>query len=52
MKRDRKTRIVIVTFIVTVLLWLLDSFTGINTYTVALLPMAVFCTTGVIDRPP
>ena len=50
MKKDRKTTIVIVTFIVTVLLWLLDSVTGINTYTVALLPMAVFCATGVIDR--
>ena len=50
LKRDRKTKIVIVTFIITVLLWLLDSVTGINTYTVALLPMAVFCTTGVIDR--
>ena len=50
MKKDRKTAIVIVTFIVTVLLWLLDSVTGINTYTVALLPMAVFCATGVIDR--
>ena len=50
MKRDRKTKIVIVTFIITVLLWLLDSFTGINTYTVALVPLAVFCTTGVIDR--
>ena len=50
MKKDKKTRIVIVTFIVTVLLWLLDSFTGINTYTVALIPMAVFAVTGVIDR--
>ena len=50
MKRDRKTTIVIVTFIVTVLLWLLDSVTGINTYTVAFLPLAIFCTTGVIDR--
>ena len=46
LKRDRKTKIVIVT----VLLWLLDSVTGINTYTVALLPLAIFCTTGVIDR--
>ena len=30
MKKDTKTYIVIVTFIVTVLLWLLDSVTGIN----------------------
>ena len=50
MKRDTKTKIVIVTFIVTVLLWLLDSFTGINTYTVALIPLVVFSVTGVIDR--
>jgi sodium-dependent dicarboxylate transporter 2/3/5 len=35
---------------VTVLLWLLDSVTGINSYTVALIPFLVFAVTGVITR--
>jgi sodium-dependent dicarboxylate transporter 2/3/5 len=50
MKRDRQTYIVIVTFIATVLLWLLDSVTGINSFTVALIPFVVFSMTGVISR--
>ena len=50
MKRDKRTYIVIVTFFVTVLLWLLDSVTGINSYTVALIPFSVFSLTGVINR--
>ena len=50
MKRDAHTYIVIGTFFVTVLLWLLDTVTGINSYTVALIPFMVFSLTGVIDR--
>jgi sodium-dependent dicarboxylate transporter 2/3/5 len=50
MKKDTKTYIVIVTFFVTVLLWLLDTVTGINSYTVALIPFVVFSLTGVIGR--
>ena len=50
MKRDRQTYIVIVTFCVTVLLWLLDSVTGINSYTVAFIPFVVFSMTSVINR--
>ena len=50
MKKGWQTTVVIVTFFVTVLLWLLDSFTGINTYTVALIPFVVFALTGVIHR--
>ncbi len=50
MKKDRKTYIVIVTFCITVLLWLLDSVTGINSYTVAMIPFMVFALTGVIGR--
>ena len=50
MKKDTHTYIVIVTFIVTVLLWLLDTVTGINSYTVALIPFVVFALTGVITR--
>ena len=50
MKKGIQSKIVIVTFIVTVLLWLLDSVTGINSYTVALIPFLVFSMTGVISR--
>ncbi len=50
MKKDLHTYIVIVTFIITVLLWLFDSVTGINSYTVALVPFVVFALTGVITR--
>ena len=44
------TTVVAVTFILTVLLWLTDSFTGINSYTVALIPFVIFALTGVIHR--
>ena len=44
------TQVVIITFAVTVILWLLDSVTGINSYTVALIPFVVFALTGVINR--
>jgi len=50
MKKDAKTYVVIVTFFITVLLWLLDTVTGINSYTVALIPFVVFALTGVIKR--
>jgi len=50
MKPGIHSKIVIVTFIVTVALWLLDSVTGINSYTVALIPFMVFSMTGVINR--
>ena len=50
MKPGIQSKIVIVTFIVTVLLWLLDSVTGINSYTVALIPFVVFSLTGIVNR--
>ena len=50
MKKNVRTYIVIVTFIVTVLLWLTDKLTGINSYTVALIPFVIFALTGVITK--
>ena len=50
MEKTKHTKIVICTFIVTVLLWLTDSLTGINANTVALIPFAVFSMTGVINK--
>ena len=42
--------IVIITFFITVALWLLDRVTGINSYTVAMIPFMVFALTGVITK--
>ncbi len=50
MKPGKNTKIVIVTFFVTVALWLTDKLTGINSYTVALIPFLVFAMTGVITK--
>jgi len=50
MKKDAHSYIVIVTFFITVALWLLDTVTGINSYTVALIPFVIFSMTGVINK--
>ena len=49
-KPDSKTYIVWVTFAVTILLWVLDKVTGINANVVAMIPVGVFCATGVITK--
>ncbi len=43
-----RTVVVALTFIVTILLWMLDKVTGIDANTVAMIPMGVFAITGVI----
>ena len=50
MKKNMQTYIVIVTFIATVALWISEKWTGINSYTVALIPFVVFALTGIIDK--
>jgi sodium-dependent dicarboxylate transporter 2/3/5 len=50
MKKDWKTYVVIVTFIITVLLWLFDKYTGVNSNTVAMIPFMVFALTGIINK--
>ena len=50
MKHDFHSWVVIVTFFLTVALWLLDRLTGINSYTVAMIPFMVFALTGVINK--
>ena len=49
-KPDTKTYIVWVTVAVTILLWVLDKVTGINANVVAMIPVGVFCATGVITK--
>ena len=50
MQKGFHSWVVIVTFFVTVALWLLDRVTGINSYTVAMIPFMVFALTGVINK--
>ncbi len=49
-KREPKTYIVWVTFAVTILLWMLDKVTGVNSNVVAMIPVGVFCATGIITK--
>lgn len=49
-KKGWQTVVVWVTFIITILLWLTDKITGINANVVAMIPVAVFCVTGIITR--
>lgn len=49
-KNDFKAKVVKVTFIITVLMWMFDKYTGIGSNAVAMLPITVFVLTGVIGR--
>ena len=50
MKKGFHANVVIVTFFVTIALWLTDRFTGINANTVAMIPFCIFALTGVINK--
>ncbi len=45
-----KAILVYITFGLTILLWLMGSSHGMNAYTVALIPVAVFSLTGIINK--
>ncbi|NLS12622.1 SLC13 family permease [Vibrio sp. SM6] len=45
-----KAMIVYITFGITILLWLMGSSHGMNSYTVALIPVAIFSITGIINK--
>ncbi|MFN5169197.1 MAG: SLC13 family permease [Cyclobacteriaceae bacterium] len=48
--RSPKAVIVYTTFALTILLWITDFLHGMNSYVVALLPVGVFLSTGVINK--
>jgi len=48
--RAPKAILVYVTFISTILLWLLDFVHGMNAYVVALVPVSIFVSTGVVNK--
>ena len=49
-KKDWRSTLVKITFAVTILLWMTDKLTGLNANVVAMIPVGVFCATGVITR--
>lgn len=49
-KHDWRSTVVYITFAVTVLLWMTDKFTGVNSNVVAMIPVGVFCVTGIITK--
>lgn len=50
LRKDWRSIVVYVTFAVTVLLWILDKKTGVNSNVVAMLPIGVFAITGVLTK--
>ncbi len=48
--KTQKAYIVYATFAVTIFLWLFDFLHGMNAYIVALIPVAVFSATGIINK--
>jgi sodium-dependent dicarboxylate transporter 2/3/5 len=49
-QKSPKAWVVYITFIVTILLWLTDFLHGMNTYVVAVIPLAVFLATNVLNK--
>ncbi|WP_456297262.1 SLC13 family permease [Vibrio sp. AK197] len=45
-----KAYVVYITFGLTILLWLMGDLHGMNSYTIALIPVAVFSLTGIINK--
>ena len=46
----RDSKIVLITFLLTIFLWLTDKVTGVNANVVALIPFAVFAVTGIFTK--
>ena len=49
-KKDWKTYVVWITFVTTILLWVTESLTGINSNVVALIPLGVFTALGIFEK--
>jgi len=49
-KKDWKSIVVYVTFALTILMWMLDKVTGVNSNVVAMFPVVIFCVTGIITK--
>ena len=49
-KKDWKSIVVYITFALTILMWMLDKVTGVNSNVVAMFPVVIFCVTGIITK--
>lgn len=49
-QRNWQSYVVYVTFALTILLWMFEKTTGINSNVVAMIPVSVFCVTGIITK--
>ncbi len=49
-KKDWRTYVAWITFFLTIILWVTESITGINSNIVALIPLAVYTCTGVFSK--
>lgn len=50
LKKDWRSKVVYVTFVATVLLWILGDVTGVNANVVAMLPVGVFAICGILTK--
>lgn len=48
-RNNWRTNLIYVTFAVTIALWMLEKVVGMNSYVVALIPVGVFCATGIFS---
>ena len=46
-RNNWRTNLIYATFIITIALWMLEKVVGMNAYVVALIPVGVFCATGI-----
>lgn len=49
-KKGWQLTVTYITIALTILLWMLDKVTGLNSYVVAMIPVAVFCVTGIFTK--
>lgn len=49
-KKGWQLTVTYITIAITILLWMLDKLTGLNSYVVAMIPVAVFCVTGIFTK--
>lgn len=49
-KKGWQTYVVYVVFAITILLWVTDKFTGVNSNVVAMLPVGIFAVTGILTK--
>ncbi len=49
-KKDWRSIVVYITFALTILMWMFDKVTGVNSNVVAMFPVVIFCVCGIITK--